>query len=192
MKYLASVETVLLALSAGSAHADEGIERRLHVATANASSFLWNDWNRFQENYHPNYVADGDPKTAWVEGADGNGEGEWLKLPLTELANTTAVIVGGATPIDTENDDPSTSEDNEFGEGSLFVDFDADRAFDEEFDPNFDPAASDRGKFVAIFGKGPDEDDPEQINSVVIAAFRDFVQDEIILYRKSQRQTIGV
>ncbi|MEO1172357.1 MAG: hypothetical protein AAFX94_09930 [Myxococcota bacterium] len=91
-----------------------------------------------------------------------------------DLANTTAVIVGGATPIDTENDDPSTSEDNEFGEGSLFVDFDADRAFDEEFDPNFDPAASDRGKFVAIFGKGPDEDDPEQINSVVIAAFRDF------------------
>ena len=28
-------------------------ERRLHVAGAEASSYLVNDWNKFQENYLP-------------------------------------------------------------------------------------------------------------------------------------------
>jgi hypothetical protein len=66
-------------------------ERRLHVEQAAASSFLWNDWNRFQENYHPRYIADDDPRTAWVEGADGNGEGQWIRLPITEMDGATRV-----------------------------------------------------------------------------------------------------
>ncbi len=74
-----------------SALADEAVERRLHVAMSNASSFLWNDWNRFQENYHSNYIVDGDPKTAWVEGVEGDGIGEWVQLPVTELDATTEV-----------------------------------------------------------------------------------------------------
>jgi hypothetical protein len=67
------------------------IERRLHSDTIDASSFLWNDWNKFVENYHPNYVADDDPATAWVEGAKGSGAGEWLRIQLTPLDHTTRV-----------------------------------------------------------------------------------------------------
>jgi hypothetical protein len=37
-------------------------ERRLHVANAEASSYLINDWNKFQENYLPLYVGDDDPQ----------------------------------------------------------------------------------------------------------------------------------
>lgn len=67
------------------------IERRLHSDSIDASSFLWNDWNKFVENYHPNYVADDDPTTAWVEGAKGSGAGEWLRIQVTPLDKTTQV-----------------------------------------------------------------------------------------------------
>lgn len=66
-------------------------ERRLHSDNIDASTFLWNDWNKFVENYHPNYVADDDPVTAWVEGAKGSGAGEWLKIWITPLDKTTKV-----------------------------------------------------------------------------------------------------
>ena len=66
-------------------------ERRLHSAQADASSFLWNDWNKFVENYHPNYALDDDPQTAWIEGADGSGQGEWLRIQITPLPGTTKV-----------------------------------------------------------------------------------------------------
>lgn len=67
------------------------IERRLHSENIDASSFLWNDWNKFVENYHPNYVADDDPATAWVEGAKGSGAGEWLRIQTTPLELTTRI-----------------------------------------------------------------------------------------------------
>jgi hypothetical protein len=66
-------------------------ERRLHTDNVDASTFLWNDWNKFVENYHPNYIADDDPKTAWVEGAKGSGAGEWVRFSVTPLDNTTKV-----------------------------------------------------------------------------------------------------
>lgn len=69
------------------------VERRLHIDEASGSSFLWNDWNRFQENYHPSYVGDDDPKTAWTEGVDGQGEGQWIRLPVTEMDGATKVRV---------------------------------------------------------------------------------------------------
>lgn len=65
------------------------VERRLHSDTVEASSFLWNDWNKFVENYHPNYVADDDPATGWVEGHGGSGAGEWLRIQVTPLDKTT-------------------------------------------------------------------------------------------------------
>ncbi len=92
-----------------------------------------------------------------------------------DLANSTVVVAGGATPLDPEGDDPSTNEDNEFGSGVLFVDFDADLAFDEQHDPTTDPAERDKGKFVAVFGRGPDENDPSTTVAMVVAAFRNFV-----------------
>ncbi|MBM7117443.1 NADase-type glycan-binding domain-containing protein [Archangium primigenium] len=64
---------------------------RLYSAEASATSFLRNNWNKYQENYHPSYVLDDDPKTAWVEGADGDGVGESLTIPLSSLASARAV-----------------------------------------------------------------------------------------------------
>lgn len=66
-------------------------ERRLHTDNVDASTFLWNDWNKFVENYHPNYVADDDPATAWVEGAKSTGAGEWVRISVTPLDKTTKV-----------------------------------------------------------------------------------------------------
>ena len=66
-------------------------ERRLHIAQVEASSFLWNDWNKFQENYHPLYLADDDPATAWVEGAPGPGVGEWVRLKVTPMDGASRV-----------------------------------------------------------------------------------------------------
>ncbi len=70
---------------------DHPRERRLHPDRAIASSFLWNNWNRFQENYHPLYLIDDDPKTAWVEGAEGSGSGEWIRVYVTPVAETSQV-----------------------------------------------------------------------------------------------------
>ncbi|MBM7117444.1 NADase-type glycan-binding domain-containing protein [Archangium primigenium] len=64
---------------------------RLYSAEASATSFLRNNWNTYQENYHPSYVLDDDPKTAWVEGAEGDGVGESLTIPLSSLASARAV-----------------------------------------------------------------------------------------------------
>ena len=85
------VGALALVLAVGSAAAGEAVERRLYTDTAEASSFLWGDWNRFIENYHPNYVGDDDAKTAWVEGSAGSGAGEWLRLQVTPLEGTTTV-----------------------------------------------------------------------------------------------------
>ena len=68
-------------------------ERRLHTDNVDASTFLWNDWNKFVENYHPNYIADDDPATAWVEGAKSTGAGEWVRFNVTPLDGTTKVRV---------------------------------------------------------------------------------------------------
>jgi hypothetical protein len=83
--------TQVLGLALAAPAAAKPIERRLHSDTVEASSFLWNDWNKFVENYHPNYVADDDPATAWVEGAKGSGAGEWIKIQVTPLEQTTKV-----------------------------------------------------------------------------------------------------
>jgi len=68
-------------------------ERRLHTDNVDASTFLWNDWNKFVENYHPNYLADDDPATAWVEGAASSGAGEWVRFNVTPLDGTTKVRI---------------------------------------------------------------------------------------------------
>jgi hypothetical protein len=62
-------------------------ERRLHVASAEASSYLVNDWNKFQENYLPLYVGDDDSKTAWSLKTEGIGE--WLRVHMTQMEGAT-------------------------------------------------------------------------------------------------------
>jgi len=64
---------------------------QLRLDKAEASSFLKSNWNKYNENYHPNYVLDGNPRTAWVEGVGGDGIHEWLDLPLSELKSARAV-----------------------------------------------------------------------------------------------------
>ena len=83
------IAVLLVALPALAAA--DPTERRLHPRLVDASSFLWNSWNRFQENYHPLYVADDDPKTAWTEGAASSGAGEWIRLQVTDMDGATRV-----------------------------------------------------------------------------------------------------
>ncbi len=70
---------------------DQPVERRLYSDRIEASSFLWTDWNKFQENYHPNYILDGDPATAWVEGADSSGKGEWIRIHLSPIEGASKI-----------------------------------------------------------------------------------------------------
>src|SRR5262245_52893222 len=80
---------------AGSASSDAAERaptwKPLRSASASATSFLQNNWNRFEENYHPSYVLDGNPATAWVEGVPGFGEGEALTIPVSALRRARAV-----------------------------------------------------------------------------------------------------
>lgn len=92
-----------------------------------------------------------------------------LRGITNDLALLTPVIVGGATP------DPN---DDDNGFGLTMWDFEADRAFNEAHDPNFDPDAGDRGRFVALYGAGPDEDEPGNEMAFVVAALRDFVAED--------------
>ena len=58
---------------------------------ATASSYLQSAYNRHDENYHPRYVLDDSPQTAWTEGAAGHGEGEWLALHFASVGSVSAV-----------------------------------------------------------------------------------------------------
>ena len=58
---------------------------QLHSYDAEATSFLKSSWNKYNENYHPNYVLDNNPRTAWVEGVDGNGDGQHIIIPISAV-----------------------------------------------------------------------------------------------------------
>lgn len=67
--------------------------RLLRQTEVQASSFLKSNWNKYSENYHPNYIADDNPATAWVEGVAGNGEGQVVMLPTSPLREARSVKV---------------------------------------------------------------------------------------------------
>ncbi len=79
----------LLCLVSVSAFADG--YARLQPQSATATSFLKSNWNKYEENYHPSYALDDDPKTAWVEGADGDGLNESIRIPVSALKSARAV-----------------------------------------------------------------------------------------------------
>ncbi len=79
----------LCILGGGDAHAAPW--NRLFAQEASSSSYLKNNWNRFSENYHPNYILDDNPKTAWVEGVEGLGEGQTLSVRVSPLSSAQAV-----------------------------------------------------------------------------------------------------
>jgi hypothetical protein len=84
-----AVGLVVASLAGAASAAPAPVERRLHVASAEASSYLVNDWNKFQENYLPLYVGDDDPKTAWTLKTEGIGE--WLRVHVTPMAGASKV-----------------------------------------------------------------------------------------------------
>lgn len=93
---VATVATVASVVSfAGPAAAAPGSTgpdwKRLGIERATSSSYLRSNWNKYDENYHPNYALDGDPKTAWVEGEEGDGLGATLTLPLSPLRSARAL-----------------------------------------------------------------------------------------------------
>jgi hypothetical protein len=65
--------------------------RQLYADHAEASSYLRSNWNKYEENYHPTYVLDGDPKTAWVEGKTDEGVGESITIPVSTVSSAKAV-----------------------------------------------------------------------------------------------------
>ncbi len=71
--------------------AEVGTFKRLYAERASASSYLRSNWNKYDENYHPNYALDDNPKTAWVEGVDGNGENQVLIIPVSEVKTARSV-----------------------------------------------------------------------------------------------------
>jgi hypothetical protein len=83
-----------------------------------------------------------------------------------DLATLTPVVWGGSTP------DPS---DADRGVGVAVWDMTAMRTFAQAHDPAFDPADHDSGRFAALFGRGPAENDPSAEMTLVVAVFRDFV-----------------
>ena len=74
-----------------SMFAAAGALQPLHSSGAESSSFLKSSWNKYTENYHPNYVLDANPKTAWVEGVEGNGENEKILIPISTVNNVRTI-----------------------------------------------------------------------------------------------------
>ena len=66
---------------------------RLYSAQATSTSFLRSSWNRYNENYHPNYILDDNPKTAWVEGVEGNGENQSITIPTSILSSAKSLTL---------------------------------------------------------------------------------------------------
>ena len=83
--------SMLLALT--SIAAAEPTFQQLHSDAARATSYLKSNWNKYSENYHPNYVLDDNPVTAWVEGVSGQGEGEVLSWDVSALSSARAVRI---------------------------------------------------------------------------------------------------
>lgn len=67
-----------------------GVERRLFASGTSASSFLHSE-RAIHDRYHPNYAFDGDPLSAWNEGAASSGAGEWLSAKVNPAEGVTAL-----------------------------------------------------------------------------------------------------
>jgi hypothetical protein len=79
------------------------------------------------------------------------------------------VIWGGANP---GIDDP------DHGSGITLWDFEANHAWEEANNPDFGAEPLDRGRFVAVYGAGPDANDPDNEVALVLASFRNFVSKD--------------
>jgi hypothetical protein len=97
------------------------------------------------------------------EGADFRYAYALLRGVDQDLAKMSPVIWGGATP-------DSNAEDH--GSGVTLWDFEANFAFETANNPNAAKTPLDRGRFVAVYGKGKND---KGEYGVVLAALRNFV-----------------
>ncbi len=92
-----------------------------------------------------------------------------LRGASEDLTSFQPVIWGGTNP---QPDNP------EFGSGIILWDFEANYAFAEAFDPDFASRSLARGRFVSLWGKGPDAGNPDATSAFVVAVFRGFVPED--------------
>ena len=71
------------------------------LAGATASSELKDSWGESGKTA-ANAAVDNDPASGWVEGAEGNGVGEWIELDLPRGTLTSFTVIGGMGPDDTQ------------------------------------------------------------------------------------------
>ncbi len=130
------------------------------VYNSDTNEFFWGPWTDDEYGYVAAYIKDvGDA-------GDFRYEYAFLRGASNDLANLTPIIYGGATP-DPLNDDR--------GVGVTVWDMTAADAFASQHDPNYDPEEAESGRFAALFAAGPDEDNPTDEVTVVVAVFRDAI-----------------
>ncbi len=100
------------------------------------------------------------------EGADFRYVYALLRGVGNDLQTMKPVIWGGSNP-DTTNPD--------FGNGITLWDFEANYEFAQANDPDFATQPYDRGRFVAIYAQGADENEPTATATWVYAVFRNFI-----------------
>jgi hypothetical protein len=134
------------------------------IFNSETKEFFWGPFpNEDGIGYVAAYIREGRPD------ADFQFEYALLRGIDEDLAKLTPVIWGGATP-DAQNED--------HGVGVTLWDFEANRAFEEEHNPDYANLVLDRGRFVALYAAGEDENEPGAQAAYVVAVFRDFVSQD--------------
>ncbi|MBK9072576.1 MAG: hypothetical protein IPL79_16485 [Myxococcales bacterium] len=87
------------------------------------------------------------------------------RAPENAIAGFEPIVWGGSNP-DADNPD--------FGSGAILWDFEANHFFEVAHNDNYDEQAGTRGRFVSVFGRGPDEADASKTVTLVYAAFANF------------------
>ena len=77
----------------------------------------------------------------------------------------TPIVWGGATP------DPSNEN---HGFGITLWDFDANNAYEQANNSAYDPTTVDHGRFVAVYGTSPTEENPANEITIILAHLRNF------------------
>jgi len=90
------------------------------------------------------------------------------RAPTQAVADFESIIWGGANP-DADNPD--------FGSGAILWDFEANHFFEVANNGAYDEASGTRGRFVSVYGRGPEAQDPAATVTLVYAAFANF-QDQ--------------
>lgn len=105
-----------------------------------------------------------------ADGADFKYTYAFLRGPDQDISKLKPIIWGGSNP------DASGADR---GAGVTLWDFEANHAFEQANDPAYSAEAPhDRGRFVAMYGRGADEQDASAEFAFVVAVFRDFVSKD--------------